>query len=281
MQYDARSQRLVSFPPGISAEGVSFSNDGTWMAYVKFPQGELWRSKVDGSEQLQLTYRPRVAYDPHWSSDGKRIVFCAQQPGTGWQLYVVSAEGGLPERLLPSRTNIGDPSWSPDGNSVLFARMEESNEKSLYILDLRTSRVSTVPGSDGLYSPRWSPDGRYIAATTPEGLKLMLFDFTTQKWVSLLDFTNSKSLFLAKMSVGWQSWSRDEKHIYFDSYFGAEQGIFRVGISDHKLEKVVSLKETRQTGTFGAWFSLTPDGTPLVLRDVGTQEIYALDWEAP
>jgi Tol biopolymer transport system component len=114
-----------------------------------------------------------LANATHWSPDGKRIVFCAQQPGTEWQLYVVSAEGGLPQRLLPTRTNIGDPNWSPDGNSVLFARMEESSEKSLYLLDLRTNRVSTVPGSDGLYSPRWSPDGRYIAATTPEGLKLM------------------------------------------------------------------------------------------------------------
>ena len=279
MRYDTRSQRFFPFLSGISAEGVSFSKDGSWMAYVKFPQGELWRSKTDGSEEPQLTYRPLVAYDPHWSPDGKRIVFCAQQPGAEWQLYVASAEGGVPQRLLPERTNIGDPTWSADGNSVLFARMEESSERSLYVLDLRTKRVSTVPGSDTLYSPRWSPDGRHIAATTYDGLKLMLFDFTTQKWVTLTDFTTPK--WAAKMSVGWQSWSRDGKHIYFDSYFGTDPGIFRVRIDDHKLEKVVSLKDIRQTGSFGAWFSLTPDDAPLVVRDVGTREIYALDLEEP
>jgi hypothetical protein len=28
----------------------------------------------------------------------------------------------------------------------------------------------------------------------------------------------------------------------------------------------------------GLNFGLTPEGDPLVLRDVGTQEIYSLDW---
>lgn len=99
--------------------------------------------------------------------------------------------------------------------------------------------------------------------------------------MDLVDFTTAKWLVLAKMSAGWQSWSRDGKHIYFDSYFGKDQGIFRLGIGDHRLEKIVSLKDTLQTGTFGAWFSLAPDDTPLVLRDVGTQEIYGLEWQAP
>ena len=126
--------------------------------------------------------------------------------------------------------------------------MNSSSDNSLYILDLRTNRVSTVPGSDGLYSPVWSPDGQYIAATTDDSLKLMLFDFKTQKWVALVDFTIPKGM--DHPIVGWESWSHDGKRIYFDSYFGTDQGIFRAGIGDHKLEKVVSLKDVRQTGTF-------------------------------
>jgi eukaryotic-like serine/threonine-protein kinase len=56
MQYDQKSQRLLPFLSEFSAEGVNFSKDGAWMAHVKFPQGELWRSKADGSESLQLTF---------------------------------------------------------------------------------------------------------------------------------------------------------------------------------------------------------------------------------
>jgi hypothetical protein len=34
-------------------------------------------------------------------------------------------------------------------------------------------------------------------------------------------------------------------------------------------------------GVIGTWCGLTPDDSPLVLRDVGTQEIYALDLQLP
>ena len=61
----------------------------------------------------------------------------------------------------------------------------------------------------------------------------------------------------------------------------AEPGIFRVAVNNNKLERIASLKDFRPAGTFGAWLSLTPDDDPLVLRDVGPPEIYALSWEAP
>ena len=51
---------------------------------------------------------------------------------------------------------------------------------------------------------------------------------------------------------------------------------------NRKLETVASLKNLRRVimGT-GAWLGLTPDGSPLLMRDTGTQEVYALDFEAP
>jgi hypothetical protein len=35
------------------------------------------------------------------------------------------------------------------------------------------------------------------------------------------------------------------------------------------------------SGVDASWTGLAPDDSPLALRDIGTQEIYALDWEAP
>jgi hypothetical protein len=54
-----------------------------------------------------------------------------------------------------------------------------------------------------------------------------------------------------------------------------------VAVSNNNLEKILSLKDFRSAGTFGAWLSLTPDDDPLVLRDVAPPEIYALAWDAP
>jgi hypothetical protein len=47
------------------------------------------------------------------------------------------------------------------------------------------------------------------------------------------------------------------------------------------VEQVVDLNNFRMAGYFGPWLGLAPDDSPLLLRDTGSQEIYALDWEAP
>jgi hypothetical protein len=31
----------------------------------------------------------------------------------------------------------------------------------------------------------------------------------------------------------------------------------------------------------GPWLGLGPDDAPLLLKDTGTQDVYALDWKAP
>jgi Tol biopolymer transport system component len=135
-------------------------------------------------------------------------------------------------------------------------------------MDLKTHQVSTLPGSQGLYSPHWSPDGRYVAASRAGPETLVIFDFVTRKWTELVT-----------TAVGYISWSRDGQHIYFDS-IGPERAFYRVRISDQKLEKLVSLKNLRLAGP-SLWTGLGPDDSPLLLRDVGTQKIYALDVDLP
>ena len=62
----------------------------------------------------------------------------------------------------------------------------------------------------------------------------------------------------------------------------ADPAVYRVRIADHKLERVADLKNLRRVVTaWLSWCGLTPDGSPLLMRDVGTQEINALDFEAP
>jgi hypothetical protein len=40
------------------------------------------------------------------------------------------------------------------------------------------------------------------------------------------------------------------------------------------------LKGFTPTGYWGAWLGLDPEDSPLMLRDVGTQDVYSLDWMA-
>jgi hypothetical protein len=54
-RYDKKSGQFVPYLGGISAADVNFSPDGQWVAYSSFPEGQLWHSRIDGSEKLPLT----------------------------------------------------------------------------------------------------------------------------------------------------------------------------------------------------------------------------------
>jgi len=268
-RFNQKTQQFEPYFSGISAEGLDFSRDGQWVTYTLFPEGSLWRSKADGSERLQLTSTPMKALLPRWSPDQKQILFSAMFQGERAQNYLISNHGGISQPLMPGEPDEADPNWSPDGNSVVFAAFS-ADSSTVNILDLRTHKVSVVPGSEKLFSPHWSPDGHYIAALSSGSQILMLFDFRTQKWTEL-----------AKMTAAFPNWSHDGKYLHFHT-FGSDPALYRVRISDHHLEKIVSLKGVRLAiGPWGAWCGLAPDDSPLVLRDIGSQEIYSMDLQVP
>ena len=276
VRYDSTASEFVRYLSGASAEFIDFSRDGKWVTYVAFPEQTLWRSKVDGSERLQLTLQPVQATVPRWSPDGKRIAFFDASPGKPWKIYLVSAGGGTPEPVLDEQHNEMDPNWSPDGNSLLFSYFPifetgASEILGLYIVDLKTRTVTRLPGSKGFWSPRWSSDGRHIVARSLDATALMLFDFKTQTWTEVV-----KGVY-----IGFINWSADGQSVYYLRR-GDEPAVLRVQIADGKVEQIASLKDVRQTGFRGGiWMGLAPDDSPLVLRDIGTQEIYALDLQMP
>ncbi len=128
-----------------------------------------------------------------------------------------------------------------------------------------------IPGSEGLWSPRVSPDGKHIVAHTNEAQpKLMLYTFAEKKWRPLP----------GGKSNGWEAWSHDSKYVFAYDY--ANHYIIRVGISNGKVETAASLEGVRWT-TFrfrmNGWFDLTPDDRIMILRDTGSEDIYALKLE--
>jgi serine/threonine protein kinase len=272
VRYESKTGQFAPYLSGISANGLDFSHDREWFAYNDATDGTLWRSKIDGTQKLQLVFPPMQAYLAKWSPDDKQLAFMGHPPGEPWHLYMVSAEGGAPELIYKSETNLADPNWSPDGKSLVFGDNSLNNQGSaIFILDLQSRRATKLPGSDGLYSPRWSPDGRFIAAIPLDSLKMMLFDFSTQKWTDIAD-----------IFVAYPLWSRDSQHLYFDGILNNQESYYRLHVSDHKLEKLFSLKGFQSAGgAFGTWSGIAPDESPLLVRDASIQEIYTLDWDAP
>jgi Tol biopolymer transport system component/DNA-binding winged helix-turn-helix (wHTH) protein len=268
---DPATGTLEPFLGGISAEFVSFSPDGKSVAYVSFPESTLWKADRDGRNRLQLSAGPDTVYNPRWSPDSKQIVYGASSSGHT-RIYLVSADGGKPRRLLPDDpSQMGDPNWSPDGKRVLFGRgvYPTHNNDDLRILDLDSAQVKVVPDSANMGSPRWSPNGRYIVArkTTFDDNRggLPVFDFKTGRWFTLP----------VNGTVDFPAFSRDSRNIYFLRY-GPNQGVLRIPVAGGKEERVFDLANWHITGLFGFSMSLDPSDAPLVLRDTGTDDLYAL-----
>jgi Tol biopolymer transport system component len=251
------------------------------MAYVQYPDYTLWRSKIDGSGKVQLTFSSMTAVLPKWSPDGARIAFWGLTHGES-HAYMVAADGtSAPEAIPGVSGEAGQmgPDWSPDGSSLVFSGALhvftlKSGSSAIHIMDMRTRKVTTLPDSEDRWWPRWSPNGRYIAAVHTDMRGLSIYDVDAGKWADL--GVNRLS--------NYHEWSHDGRTIYFQGFpKGQSAGIFRVRLSDHRLEQVASLDNFRQAtgGTFGDWVGLGPDDSPLLVEDVGSQDIYALELKLP
>jgi serine/threonine protein kinase/Tol biopolymer transport system component len=267
VRYDAKSAQFVPYLGGSSITHVSFSRDGQWVTYLSYPEREVWRSRVDGTEKLQLTRAPLEAWGPTFSSDGRQILFNAFGVGGGVGMYLVSIDGGSLHTLAVEG---GQGSWCGPDNSIVLMGGGVQNSK-VQLFDARTSATTVVQGSDGLRQARCSPDGRYLAAVTQDGKKLRLYEFATETWSDL-----------STSDIGFVAWSVDSKHIYFDTGSSKQLAIYRVRVADRKPERLIDLQNFRRVvDPWVSWMGLTPDGSPLLMRDIGSEEVYALDFEEP
>jgi serine/threonine protein kinase/Tol biopolymer transport system component len=270
-RWDSKTKQWVQALGGISAEFVDCSPDGQWISYVLFPEGTLWRSRLDGTERLQLTFAPLQVLVHEWSPDGKSIAFSGLGQDRKNVMYEISSTGGTPEPLTNAEHFELAPSWAPDGRSVVFSYapfIEKTPETlGVYVLNLTTHEKQKIPGSEGFFAPTWSPDGRYIAAMSIQSQKAALFDSQTKQWTEL------------DSAVGVLRWSRDGKFLYYLQY-GMDPAVMRIRIGDRRTERVASLSGVRQAGFMaGVAFGMSPDDSPIILRDTGTEEVYSLDWQ--
>jgi Tol biopolymer transport system component/DNA-binding winged helix-turn-helix (wHTH) protein len=258
-----------------AAVRVDYSRDGNWVAWTD-SSGQLWRARSDGSELLQVTSDNFDVFLARWSPDHQRLAIMAREPGKAWQIYLISANGGDPQPLLSESRNAADPSWSPDGRSIVFGRVndlmgKENAARSLSILHLEPNGqpgpIEEIPGSENLFSPRWSPDGRYIAALTLDQRQVRLLSVATQTWSRLPVPSGADPV-----------WSSDSRYLFLHASLDPAQPIDRVSIPDGHVDQLVRLADSRQNDAVDYVFGgLTRDNRPLIRARLFTGNFYSLD----
>jgi DNA-binding winged helix-turn-helix (wHTH) protein/Tol biopolymer transport system component len=270
VRFDPVSNQLKPVLPTFNVNEVEFSPDHQWMLYSNWIQ--LWRSRPDGSDRLQLAGPPSIPhnYFAHWSPDSKRILFEDLEDDKG-TIYLVSADGGPAQQPLPPGPSRRGPTWSADGKAIAFSIEEEAGETSsskqgIYLFDLAQGHSTLIAGSRGLVSAHSSPDGRFLVAVSEDGSVIKLLDFRTHRWSEV-----ARGKLIAP-----PVWSADST-LYFQDMLAPGEPVYRFQPGASGPRRVYSFEGILQSGAIRcAFWGFAPDGSLLVQVGRGGGDVYAL-----
>jgi Tol biopolymer transport system component/DNA-binding winged helix-turn-helix (wHTH) protein len=271
---DPHSGREDSVLLKANVDLAAVSPDDRFALYTDHPDGSLWRSSIDGSQRLRLTKLPLAASSPHWSRDGRQILFTGVRPGSLRQIYVLSADGGAMRAVLPEGREASDADWSPDGRQIVVSMREQKTQPKygIYLFRPSTGEWTLLPESRGLIQPIWSPNGRYISALDETSHRLLLYDFETEKWM----------LLAGGGLLGTTYWTADSSSIYFQDQLDHEQAIFSVNVATHQRKKIFNCEAIlRGIPSHCVFSGVGRDRSLYVMVEGGLTDIYGLNLDLP
>lgn len=126
--------------------------------------GDLWTSRLDGSDVKRLTTADGDEQNPVFSPDGARIAFSANYDGNT-DVYVIPTTGGAPKRLTWHPDADIAQGFTPDGKNVLFTsgRSSYTNRYTqLFTVSIDGGPETKLPIPNAARAS-YSPDGKRIA----------------------------------------------------------------------------------------------------------------------
>lgn len=152
-----------------------WSPDGKWVLFSSSKEGtpNLYRKLATGtgSEELVLA-SPLPLYSNDWSPDGKSIIFNRQNPGKGFDIWAVPAEGKSESYpLVETEFDEWLARISPDGKFMAYAS-NESGRFEVYVRGYSGTAESSASGKwqispNGGSQPVWRRDGRELYYISP------------------------------------------------------------------------------------------------------------------
>jgi len=208
MKADGSGRRRIWSSASDGAMCDSWSPDGSAFAFHTFLGNQIVKVTVATGREETLTSGPDAHHCPMWSPDGNRIGFIrvADSMLSGYQLYVMNADGTNPTRLGTGTFIADRGSWSPDGRWIALTRFADDK---IVLVDASTGAVG--PALVGGRAPSWSPDGRRIAFDAQGGGGM-------QVYVMDADGQNVRRLTVDDFNDQYPVWTLDGQLVTYHRY---------------------------------------------------------------
>jgi TolB protein len=191
---DLVSSRWVTFANYKGSNyGARFSPSGRQVAMVLTAEGspDIYVSDAQGKGPARRTHSDQAKGSPCWKPDGSQIVF-SMQPGP--QLYVMSAAGGTPQRLMTGFALADEPDWNRVSPNKLACTVRGGHGFQIAVYDFSKGQAEIVSKAafDGI-EPSWLADGRHLVYTARS---------TSESRLCVLDTETGKSTPISPASFG-------------------------------------------------------------------------------
>ena len=158
----------------IPGRAATLSPDGKRVLYMAgtWTATKLTVSDLDGSNAKQIIDDTSIAWNNHWSPNGKQIAFTSRtDPKSELAVYLMNSDGSGRRQVTQVPAEEGGaqgPQWSADGTQLAF-QVNSRTQKGLahvWIIDLRSGSARKLAAHTESYldeTPSWFPDGKHIA----------------------------------------------------------------------------------------------------------------------
>jgi len=237
--------------PSLYSGNLSFSRDGTLLAYADRVSGHTLRSvgfdATTGRSvgQPSPTPGPAAAYDPSPSQDGNWLAFVSGRNQN--DIFVVRTDGTDLRQLTDDSYQDLGPRWSPDGERVLFFSNRSGRYQVWSINADGSGHRQVTEAADEMWYPVWSPDGRRVAAFDSGARNTSVFDASVpwnEQSPQLLPALNETG---GRFQV-W-SWSPDGRLLVGTELMpdGRRQGVLVYSFEDRRFRTLTGV------GGFAVW----------------------------
>ncbi len=220
------------------------------------------KEKYEHEEQLRFDPRTlrRMPYRTGTSfmEDKWAHIYVSEVPSDFSDDAVASDKPGTPVRVTDGEDSFDQPSWLRDGSALIsaFTREIEGPRWYMYtdVVRIEWAKAAEAPTQRTLtrltqpgyscYSPKVSPDGQWIAYERSledrpghriQSIALLPADARTAD-VEPIDLTSALD-----RSVETVKWHPNSQHIYFTLLKDGNVNLWRVSVSDKKIEPLTAL----------------------------------------